>query len=609
MANKRYQALGPLLAGEGSRAFIGLEISKDGRADPVVLVWVPEGTEKDAALLSRIRKETEHASQLDHPNIVRVHGFAALEEGFARVVEFADGESLRKLLDNAHKLPAPFAAKIICDAALGVHYAHMAGNDDGSPLVHGDVRPETLLLSFNGSVKVTGYGALAFAPREIGGQRVKGRRVHTAPEQIIGGREAYSIQTDVYLLGLALYECLTGVVPFADQNDFFDQAVLTLPLTPPPPGEVPEALEKILQKACAKKMPERFATPLLLREEIERAMGPLPSNDELATFLKTYFPDSDKIRAARRQAIDAGVADYARKVWADKKMEPVFTPAGGTPLLPPVKTPMATPAVTMAAAPAAPKPVAPPPQRPMAIDTSVSSGSLSAVEPPPRSRTFTIAGVVAAVVIGAIYFAINTANTPIQKAKPLEETKPSTIVPAVAEVPIAVFDAGTPEPVVVDAGLPEPVVVVAPPPAVVDAGPVVPELALVTIDVDPNVELTVDGKVVGRTPWTGRIAPGRKVFQMMNKELGIKTARAITITAGEKNDEKFKLNQGFVTLSAPDGAQVFINERRIGSAPIRGEIRVYEGSNRITVTVGKARWNEQFNLAAGQRINFNVQMQ
>ena len=54
---------------------------------------------------------------------------------------------------------------------------------------------------------------------------------------------------------------------------------------------------------------------------------------------------------------------------------------------------------------------------------------------------------------------------------------------------------------------------------------------------------------------------------------------------------------------------MFINDRRIGSAPIRGEIPVYEGSHRISVMVGKARWNEAFNLAAGQRINFNVEMQ
>lgn len=597
MANKRYQALGPLLAGEGSRAFIGLEISKDGRADPVVLVWVPEGSEKDPALLEKIRRETEHAAKLDHPNIVRVHGFASLDEGHARVVEFADGESLRKLLEVAKKLPAPYAAKIVCDAAMGVHYAHMAGNDDGSPLVHGDIRPETLLLSFSGAVKVTGYGALAFAPREIGGQRVKGRRVHTAPEQIIGGREAFSIQTDVYLLGLTLHECLTGVVPFADQNDFFDHAVLTLPLQPPPPGEVPPELEKILLRACAKKVPERYANPLQLREEIEKAMGgALPSNDELAAFLRTFFPDSDKVRAARRQAIDAGVADYARKVWADRKLEPIFTPTGGTPMLPPIKTPMATPAVTAAAAPK------PAPRPPPVSASAVSSPSLSAV-PEPKSKMAMVIGAVIAVVVGAVWWGTNKANEPLPVRRPVVEQVPdagAAVPAAVAVVALAVVveaDAG--EAPVVDAGMP----------AVIDAGPAVPELASVTIDVDPNVELMLDGKSLGRTPWAGRLAPGRKVFQLTNKELGVKTARAITVVAGEKNSENFKLSQGFVTLSAPDGAQVFINDRRIGSAPIRGEIPVYEGSHRISVTVGKARWNEAFNLAAGQRINFNVEMQ
>ncbi len=581
MAIKRYQALGPLLAGEGSRAFIGLEISKDGRAEPVVLVWVPEGTEKDPALLERIRKETEHAAKLDHPNIVRVHGFAALDEGFARVVEFADGESLRKVLEVAKKLPPRFAAKIVCDAATGVHYAHVAGNDDGAPLVHGDIRPETLLVSFNGSVKVTGYGALAFAPREIGGQRVKGRRVHTAPEQIIGGREALSIQTDVYLLGLTLHECLTGLVPFADQNDFFDQAVLTLPLPPPPLGEVPEALERIIYRACAKKVPERFPTPLQLREEIERAIGgALPTNEELAAFLKSYFPDSDTVRAARRQAIDTGIADYSRKVWSERKMDPMFTPSGGTPLLPAVKTPVAISVVS-----AQPKvPVVP---------TAVSSPSLSALQDLRKSREKVILVLLAMVVLGAVWWAVSKANAPLAPTRVELKSVPDA-GPAIA---IAV-----PEVVVVDAGPAQAQIVI-------DAGPAGPEMITVKIDVDPNVELSLEGKALGRTPWVGQLTRGRKVFLLVNKELGIRTSRVLTLGPGDTADENFKLNRGFVTLRAPNGAQVFINERRIGSAPIRGEIPVYEGSHRITVKVGKARWNESFNLAAGQRINFNVEMQ
>jgi serine/threonine protein kinase len=590
MATKRYQALGPLLAGEGSRAFIGLEISDDGRADPVVLVWLPDGADKDPALLERIRRESEHAAKLDHPNIVRVHGFGSLDEGFARVVEFADGESLRKLLEISPKLPPKMAAKIVCDAATGVHYAHIAGNDDGSPLVHGDIRPETLLLSFNGAVKVTGYGALAFAPREIGGQRVKGRRVHTAPEQIIGGREALSIQTDVYLLGLTLYECLTGAVPFSDQKDFFDHAVLTLPLQPPPPGEVPEALEKVLFKACSKKVTDRHATPLQLREEIERAMGePLPSNEELAAFLRTFFPGTDAIRAARRQAIDAGVADYARRVWAEKKQEPVFTPGGGTPLLPP-----------SAPVPPAPAPLAAKPRpAPAPIRPSVPEPEESQHPQPSAQRTPMILGAVGLVVVVAIGWAISKANQPLPPSRAVVEREVRT--PAAATP--------APVPVVPDAGPAEQAPDAASVKPVVDAGPPIPESFFVSIDAHPDVDLSLDGKLLGRTPWKGSLPPGRKVLQLSNKELGIKTVRAISVSAAEKNSENFTFAQGFVTLSAPEGAQVFVDERRIGSAPIRGEIPVYEGGHRISVTVGKARWNEQFNLNPGQRINFNVQIQ
>src|SRR5687767_9198986 len=133
MSKLRYQALGPLLAGEGSRAFLGLEISGDNQARPVVLVWVPEELMKDPELALRLEKATALAASLDHPNVVRVHGLATLDEGTARVVDFVDGESLRRILEVAHKLPARYAAKIVADACIGVNYAHVAGNDDGTP--------------------------------------------------------------------------------------------------------------------------------------------------------------------------------------------------------------------------------------------------------------------------------------------------------------------------------------------------------------------------------------------------------------------------------------------------------------------------------------------
>src|SRR4030043_235946 len=87
-------------------------------------------------------------------------------------LRITDGESLRRVLEVTKRLPGGLAARIAVDAALGVQYAHLGGNEDGTALVHGDLRPETLLVSYAGVTKVSGYGALTVAPKETGGKRV-----------------------------------------------------------------------------------------------------------------------------------------------------------------------------------------------------------------------------------------------------------------------------------------------------------------------------------------------------------------------------------------------------------------------------------------------------
>src|SRR5262249_29847255 len=325
MTNVRYQPLGPLLSGEGSRAFLGLRISTGAPPLPIALVWVPEEVARDPDAAAKIARETKRAASLDHPNIIRVHGLASLDEGLARVVEFADGESLRTILNRCRKLPPPLAALVTADAAMGSHYAAVAGNDDGTPLIHGDIRPETLLVSFSGVCKVAGYGALGVAPREQGGKRVQGRRYHCAPEQVLGGRDAINRQTDVYLLGLVLYECLTGIVPFKDDPDF-DLAVLNRPFPTLLPEEVPPDLIRVVEQATAKKAAERYPTTRTLRDAIERAVGVLPAHEELERFLRRYYPEDAPARLARRREIEAGIAELARKE-AERSRPPTPAPA------------------------------------------------------------------------------------------------------------------------------------------------------------------------------------------------------------------------------------------------------------------------------------------
>src|SRR4051812_23026606 len=120
----RYQALGPLLSGEGSRAFLGLATEPGSPARPVVMIWLPPEVAQDLEQVSQVHKETLRAAMLEPPHIIRVQGPAALGGGIAGVVEFVDGEPLRRVLALSHKRPLPLAARLISDAAMGVHYAH-----------------------------------------------------------------------------------------------------------------------------------------------------------------------------------------------------------------------------------------------------------------------------------------------------------------------------------------------------------------------------------------------------------------------------------------------------------------------------------------------------
>lgn len=564
----RYQALGPLLAGEGSRAFLGLEISDHGAARPVVLVWVPDEANHDPDLLAQLHRETKHAASLEHPNIIRVYGLARLNESAARVVEFADGESLRRVLEVARRLPLALSAKVVADAAMGVHYAHEAGNDDGSPLIHGDLRPETLLVSFAGACKVSGYGALGFAPRELGGKRVVGRRQHCAPEQVLGGREAFTRQTDVYLLGLMFYECLTGAIPFSSEPDF-DQAVLTRPFPAIALPEVPQAIEAVVAKATAKRAQERYPTALAFRQAIEEAMGALPSNEDLSRSLQKLFPEGDERRVARRHAIDAGVADLARSQWEEQGSGPPPPPrperkeARAAPPLPRVREPQPAPR-----------------QGSSLFPVLVGAGLL-----------------VAAVAVAFLATRETPRPVPVPEPAPPLEAKAPPIPPPLT----VVEDAGAMAQEQPDASVPSLAAVEPKPPEPP------PEPCSLELLVEPEVELSIDGQPVGRSPYAGPLDAGRHLVKLSDSTRGISTSRVVVVKGSGKTTERIYLAKGYVIVSAPEGAQVFIDGRKVGTAPLRGELEVYEGNHRILVTVGKAKWQQPFSLRANERMSFDVE--
>lgn len=600
MTQVRHRVLGTLQAGEGSRAALGLQIGPDGVPRPVVLVLAPSEVNTDAEAAKALARETERAVILEHPHILRVLGLTQVDDGdrkaLARVTEFADGESLRKVLEVAKKLPANYAALIVADLAMGVHYAHVAGNDDGTPLVHGDLRPETVMICFSGVSKASGYGALSVAPRELNGRRVVNRRKYSAPEQVVSGRAAVIVQSDVYLLGLMLHECLSGRSPFEGAEDH-DQAILTRPLEVLP-EEVPEPLAKIIQRATAKKSNERYPTPLAMREAIIEAMGALPSHEELAAWLGPLFPDLEGIRAQRKHLIDAGIASYAKEQWARAATDP--------------ETPVAAPPVPAPAA-AAPRP-APPPRPPPApradpaprpepvrrepriedVETDVAASrydthsefaAVGQQKKNPFVATIVVGLGTAALAIGAFVFLQRGAPPPV------EPTPVATELEAAADASVQLA-------AVVDAGAVEAAPVAPPEPEV--------QSATLEIKVDPPVSISLNGKDQGRAPLKMNVEPGRYVVGLTDKNRGIRTSRTVVVSASGAS-ESIYLQRGFVSVSAPDGSTIYIDGRKVGTAPLK-EISVYEGSHRILVTVGKARWTQAFSVSANERMVFDVEL-
>jgi serine/threonine-protein kinase len=683
MSQVHYHPLGPLLAGEGSRAYLGLALEGGVPPRPVVLVWAPPEVARNPELSAELQRETQRAVVLDHPNILRVHGLVSLEAGLARVTEFADGESLRRLLEVRSRIPPAFAALIASDVATGLHYAHLAGNEDGTTLVHGDLRPETVMVSFNGVCKVTGYGALGVAPRERNGRRVRNRRNYSAPEQLLSGREALTARTDVFLLGLLLHECLSGRMPFQDSLEG-DQAILARQLTPLP-SDIPPPLAEVVRRATAPHAQERYATALEFRQAVVAAIGVLPSAPTFAEFLTSLFPPDRDARATRRQTLEMGLAEVARRASPTgmAAVQPA-RPSGGTPSVAPPRpsgtvAPVLAPPIASIDAeveedieldaalqeedadaidsvmeltgrhtrPGVARPLprentTPPfrekPPEPLnregeeeGVEAVEEVGEAPAPSPKRRSRVLLLLGVGAMAAAAALggFFLWNgrpQSSSPPSNMAVASSVQAAPTSPAVATPPAvaqATPPAGAPAaPVTAQedggttvAGTAGVVVLAGGSAPSMPGGSVVPASGQVEVPtaeqaavstrlllfVVPPVDVSLEGKRLGRTPLEVPLAPGPYLLELSNPAKGVRATRSITVQPQGMTTQRILLGKGTVQVRAPAGSRIFLNGHKAGP-----KLSLYEGEHQLVVTTGKARWEKSFRLEAHQKVTFDV---
>jgi eukaryotic-like serine/threonine-protein kinase len=225
-------------------------------------------------------EEAQLATRLNHPNIVQVYDFQDYgEEGQLLSMEFVEGPDLKRLVravQSQNQRLSPFlAAFIVAEVAKGLHYAHERKDEAGRALdiVHRDVSPQNILLSFDGAVKIADFGiASANLFREEPGV-LKGKTAYMSPEQARG--EKVTRRTDIYSLGVVFHELLTGR-PLHGTAEGPELLELVRSGVVEPPStfvrELPSELEEIAMRALSRHPEERFETARDLAAAISRAL-------------------------------------------------------------------------------------------------------------------------------------------------------------------------------------------------------------------------------------------------------------------------------------------------------------------------------------------------
>jgi serine/threonine protein kinase/tetratricopeptide (TPR) repeat protein len=275
----QFEIVRRLGAGGMAEVFLAKKPGAEGTYKLLVLKRILQ-QQASRRLRSMFVEEAQLATRLNHPNVVQVFDFFdGGEEGQLLSMEYVEGPDLGMLMSSAKakstRIPPWVGAWIIAEAAKGLHYAHEKKDDAGVPLeiVHRDVSPQNILLSYEGSVKIADFG-IATAKLFTDEQGViKGKFGYMSPEQARG--EKVDRRSDVYALGVILWEILTGRPLHGGLGGEALLDIVRSGFVEPPTTyarEIPPELEQIVLKALEVRKEDRFATARELGNAIARAL-------------------------------------------------------------------------------------------------------------------------------------------------------------------------------------------------------------------------------------------------------------------------------------------------------------------------------------------------
>jgi eukaryotic-like serine/threonine-protein kinase len=495
--------------------------------------------------------EARLVARFNHPNVAQLHELGNDNGQYFVVMEYVAGRALDDIIDACaaakRPFPAAIAAKIVSLTCEALQYAHEFRDEMGAHLkiIHRDVSPQNIMLSYDGVVKVVDFGiakaAVNYYQTRVG--TLKGKLDYMSPEQI---RQNVLLdhRTDLFSLGAVLYELLAGRRPFVGATDL---AVMSAIVRDPPP-EIPTGSEvlaaplaKIAMRALAKDRAQRFETARQMQLAIEQCLGEhhvVVDTQTLAGFLREVLPPVETLAPE----ID------------DESVTEMMSPAG-----------------------LVPRPEDDRPDR----DATNPSTRL----PTARRPSFQVGVVVLLTLVVAAGAAALWKMGPTQDVQPIVTTRPppppSPARPATAgPLSSAVPTPAGSRPAAVDAvGRDE------------DYEPTAggkSRRGLLVVHTDPPTDVWIDGRPATQGLAGGvEVKAGPHAVSLMNKKLGILLRQQVEVRAGKTTRLSRTIGRGSLLVFASPYGQVFVDDRDVGLTPMDAPVDLYEGEHALRVVCGR----------------------
>ena len=321
----KYFLLERINVGGMAEVYKAKTVGVEGFEKVVAIKRILPSVAEDQEFIKMFVDEAKITSQLSHANLARTFDLGKIDDAYYIAMEYVRGRDLRAVFERiarrGERMPLPLCVYVLARVCDGLDYAHRKRDPGGHDLqiVHRDVSPQNIILSYEGEVKLIDFGIAKTANKITKTQAgiLKGKFGYMSPEQVRG--LPLDRRSDIFAAGVVLYELCTGERLFTGNSDFSVlQKVREAKVRPPSQIEpaIPERLEQVMLKALAREAQDRYQEAADFAADLTRFLRetqPRPvTREDLAAFMKASFPEDEAERSARKAPPQAETVKRAK---------------------------------------------------------------------------------------------------------------------------------------------------------------------------------------------------------------------------------------------------------------------------------------------------------